>query len=59
MKQELIKKLFDEFEKDKEVIKNNLLQAMDTVMLETKDKYGKITMTIKYEREGKNDANNN
>lgn len=59
MKQELIEKIFDEFEKDKELIKRNLLEAMDVIMLETKDKYGKITITVKYERSNENDTNNN
>lgn len=50
MKKELINKLYDEFEKDKEVIKRNLLEVMDMVYLYAKDEYGKVTMTIKYER---------
>ena len=54
MKQELIKKIFNEFEKDKKLIKSNLLETMDIIILEVKDKYGKITMTIKYERREKN-----
>lgn len=51
MKQELIKALFEEFDNDKETIKNNLLQVMDTIILKAKDKYGSLTMTIHYERE--------
>lgn len=55
MKKQLIDKLYDEFEKDKEVIKRNLLEVMDCIVLETRDKYGKIKMTIKYERKGENE----
>ena len=50
MKRELIRKLYKEFEKDKETIRENLITAMYEIMLETSDKYGKITMIIKYER---------
>lgn len=50
VKTQLINKLFNEFEKDKLVIRLNLLKVMDEVILETKDNSGKITMTIKYER---------
>ena len=53
MKKELIKKMFEEFEKDKFTIEKNLLQVMDTIILATKDNYGTLTMTIKYERKGK------
>ena len=49
-RQELIDKLFDEFDKDKDIIKRNLLEVMDIIHLETKNKYGKLTLTIKYER---------
>jgi len=54
MKKELIDKLFDEFDKDKDTIKRNLLEVMNIIHLETKNKYGKLTLTIKYER---NDGN--
>lgn len=48
--------MFEEFEKDKVTIKKNLLQAMDTIILATKDDYGTLTMTIKYEKkENKNE----
>lgn len=50
MKTELIDKLFDEFEKDKEVIKKNLLLAMDVIHLETEDEYNKIELNIKISR---------
>ena len=55
MKKELIEKLLSEFDKDREVIVRNLLEVMDVIMLETKDKYGKITMTIKYESNDENE----
>ena len=53
MKKELIKKMFEEFEKDKVTIEKNLLQVMDTIILATKDNYGTLTMTINYERKEK------
>lgn len=53
MKKELIEKLFKEFEKDKETIEKNLMQVMEQIMLETSDNYGKLTLTIKYERKEK------
>ena len=53
MKKELIKTLFQEFEKDKETIEKNLMQVMEQIMLETSDNYGKLTLTIKYERKEK------
>jgi len=46
----LINKIFNEFEKDKLVIRLNLLKVVDEVILETKDDYGKVTIIIKYER---------
>lgn len=55
MKKELINKLFDEFDKDKDIIKRNLLEVMNIIHLETKNKYGKLTLTIKYERNEEND----
>ena len=54
MKKELIDTLFKEFEKDKSLIKKNLLQVMNTIVLQAKDKYGTLTMTIQYERNDKN-----
>ena len=50
MKEELINKLFEEFIKDQQVIKHNLLKVMDVIILETKNESGKITLKIKYER---------
>ena len=47
MKADLIDKLFNEFEKDKEVIKKNLLLAMDVIHLETENEYDKIELSIK------------
>lgn len=53
MKQELINRLFDEFDKDKEVIKQNLMQVMETIVLEARTQYETLTMTIKYEKKEK------
>ena len=50
MKYNLVEELFRVFEKDKIVIKKNLLKIMNTIVLETKDKYGTLTMTIHYEK---------
>ena len=50
MKKELIERLLNEFDNDREVIVRNLLEVMDVIILETKDKYGKIRLTINYER---------
>lgn len=60
MKKELIDILFKEFLKDKETIKKNLLKVMDTIVLETKDKYGSLTITIQYKnnKEREYDKNN-
>lgn len=52
MKEKLINQLFAEFEYDKDIIKENLLKVMNTIILETKDDYGTLTMIIKYERKG-------
>lgn len=53
MKSKLLDELFKKFEKDKKVIKENVLVVMDNVTLETSDRYGKVTMTITYERSDK------
>ena len=50
MKKELLEKLLNEFDKDREVIIRNLLEVMDMIVLATNDDYGKIILTIKYER---------
>ena len=52
-KRELIIKLIKEFEKDKKVIVTNLIKAMNIINLEASDEYGKVTLTIKYERNDK------
>lgn len=52
-KKELIIKLIKEFEKDKKIIVTNLVKVMDMINLETSDEYGKVTLTIKYERNDK------
>lgn len=59
MKKELIERLLNEFDNDREVIIRNLLEVMDMIVLATTDDYGKIIMTIKYERNDENDTNNN
>lgn len=55
MKKELIEKLLNEFDNDREVIVRNLLEVMDMIVLATTDDYGKIIMTIKYERREENE----
>ncbi len=50
MKKELIERLLNEFDNDREVIVKNLLEVMDMIVLATTDDYGKIIMTIKYEK---------
>ena len=55
MKKELLEKLLDEFDKDREVIIRNLLEAMDMIVLVTNDDYGKIMLTISYERKKNNE----
>lgn len=48
-KKELIEKLFEEFEKDKDTIRDNLLLALDTVCLSTSDGTRKVVLQIKIE----------
>lgn len=55
MKKELIERLLNEFDNDREVIVRNLLEVMDMIVLATTDDYGKIIMTIKYERRDENE----
>lgn len=50
MREKLIKKLFEEFERDKYTIKKNLLMVMNEIMLSTENDYEKITLTIKMEK---------
>ena len=52
-KKELIIKLINRFEEDKKNIVTNLIKAMNIINLETSDEYGKVTLTIKYERNDK------
>lgn len=55
-KSELIDKLFKQIEKDRETIKENLIQVMDYIKLETNDELGNtISFEIKYRRKGDND----
>ena len=49
MKADLIDKLFDEFNKDQERIKQNLLQFIDVIHLTSEDEYNTIQLTIKIE----------
>lgn len=60
MKKDLIDILFKEFSKNIETIKKNLLQVMDTIVLEAKHNYGSVTMTIQYKnnKEREYDKNN-
>lgn len=55
MKKELIERLLNEFDNDREIIVKNLLEVMDMIVLATTDDYGKIIMTIKYERREENE----
>ena len=59
MKKELIDKLLNEFDKDREVIVRNLLEVMDMIILEAKDDYGKFKLIINYERNDENDTKDN
>ena len=59
MKKELINKLLNEFDKDREAIIRNLLEVMDMIVLETSDDYGKFKLIINYERNDENETNNN
>ena len=59
MKELLITRLFDEFDKDKEVIKENLLKVMNQVTLDVSDGYNKAILIIKIEGVSENDKTNN
>ena len=50
MKKKLIDRLFYELDNDKEIIKQNIMQVMDLITLYVSDDYGKLTLTIKYEK---------
>lgn len=58
MKKELIEKLLNEFDNDREVIVKNLLEVMDEICLETSNDCEKVTMIIKYLRKGENENEN-
>ena len=49
-RQELIDRMFNEFEKDKKTIKENIMKYLNEVYLETNNEEGKLSVTIKYER---------
>ena len=53
MKEELIEKLFNEFEKNKEKIKQNLLTSMDVIVLQAKDDFSNegIRLVIHYTKD--------
>lgn len=59
MKKELIEKLLNEFDNDREVIVRNLLEVMDMIVLEASDNYGKFKLIINYERNDENDTKDN
>lgn len=46
-KSELIDLLYEEFEKDKETIKQNLLLYTDNIILNVKDSYVTVTLNIR------------
>lgn len=50
MKEQLIETLYKEFEKEKEVIKENLLKVMNEIILSTKIGNETLTLIIKYEK---------
>lgn len=58
MKEKLIDTLFDYFDKEKSIIKRNLIEFMDYIWLDCSDDYHKITLNIKIERNDKNVKNN-
>ena len=58
MKEKLIDTLFNHFDKEKNIIKRNLMEIMDYMWLECSDDYHKITLNIKIERIDKNVKNN-
>lgn len=48
MKNELIDKLYEKFEQEKEIIKKNL-EDLDVIVLQTNDDYGNVKLIITYE----------
>ncbi len=57
MKEQLINKLFEEFEKDKETIKNNLLETMDIIILQANNELGNLRLMITYEDDNRRMSN--
>jgi len=55
-KEKLLNDLINEFIKDKEDIKENLLSFMDLIIIEAKGLEDKFTLTIKYEKVKNNDS---
>lgn len=56
MRSDLIDKIYNEFDKDREIIKQNLIMAMDSIYMTTKDEYNTIILEIRIERNNKNDS---
>lgn len=57
MKEQLINKLFEEFEKDKETIKNNLLETMNIIILQANNELGNLRLMISYEGDNRRMSN--
>jgi len=57
VKEQLINKLFEEFEKDKETIKNNLLETMDIIILQANNELGNLRLMITYEDDNRRMSN--
>lgn len=55
-KSEIVDLVIEEFVKDKELIKQNMIQAMDTIVMEKKCDGYKFTLICKYEREVENES---
>lgn len=54
MKNRLINALFEQFDRDKNLIARNLLEVMDEIVLQTENDYEILTMVIKCERKDNN-----
>ena len=50
MREELINKILERFDKDKEIIKKNLIKALDEVYIVTEDDYTQVELIIKVSR---------
>ena len=50
-KEELIDVILNEFCKDKETIKKNLMLVTDDVILQSKNNAGSVTIEVKYRRD--------